>query len=133
MAIHPELSWFAPGETKGAQPTTVGEKRGENPCFRPSWLALFAIALAAVGCGRGVDAGEHEQAGYPISLVKVFDRDCLLKAGETFIMAKVEKRALCESIARAYNFARTADRPEQLSEFGSCWSDYHFTCEGEAR
>lgn len=65
---------------------------------------------------------------YPTSLVKVYSEDCFfLKAGESFVLAKVESFGLCEAIAQTNNFARL-DPEQRAGDFGLCRHKYYFAC-----
>lgn len=97
-------------------------------------LIPFLMGAAAVLGSMGVLGfmkAESAPTKMESQLRKVWDKQCaLFRLGESYPVAKVESRSLCDSIARAYNYARTADRPEQEQEFGLCWHAYHFECEG---
>lgn len=97
-----------------------------------AFVALLFIAAGLAfknwfGSGESVD-GEASKTEAAL-LMKIWDADCApMKAGQQYEMAQVDSMSLCASIARAYNFARTADRPERAEEFGVCWDKYSFHC-----
>ncbi len=94
-------------------------------------LAVVSLFLMAAGFAVKNWFGSEEGASKSETalLMKFYDADCApVKAGQQYEMARVDGMALCTSIARAYNFARTADRPEQIDEFGVCWDKYSFHC-----
>jgi hypothetical protein len=87
-------------------------------------------ALLFLAYGGVLTWVEYGSKSYPVKLIKYYETDCGLvnNAGTQYEMARVESEAVCASIARAYNFARTAERPERSDEFGSCWASYNFHC-----
>jgi hypothetical protein len=92
-----------------------------------TWRRCSCRAFLILACAMGVLSGCRPDRAV---LVKTWHRECfIMPAGLSSEIAKVETLGLCESIARAYNFARTADRPERLEEFGMCWDAYSYHCE----
>jgi len=79
---------------------------------------ILIFGLLSVGCS----------SDYPTSLVKVYSEDCWhLKAGESFVLAKVESFRLCESLALTNNLARL-DPEQRAGDFGLCRNRYYFAC-----
>lgn len=93
-------------------------------------LWWFAMLVSCVCAWFALKSDPEEQSGGSdkVFLIKVFQRDCFIEGGSTFLVAEVESMPLCNSIQRAYNFARIAERPERFEEFGMCWDRYAFFC-----
>jgi hypothetical protein len=92
---------------------------------------LGFLVLVFLAFGGALTWYQYGNKSYPVKLMKYFESDCgsVNKTGMRYEIARVESESLCASIARAYNVARTTERPERSSEFGSCWASYSFHCE----